>query len=376
MPSAKRTVVGRIRCGKDPQTGRDRYHWVGRFATKRERDLAVARARLERPWEKPPVSEMTGNELADRYLAEYAERHKHSSTGTQTTRLKAFRREFGDRPVLLITRAEAKDWARTVYPGAMSPASAMFAWAIREEEVEGLERNPFRGMSGGFGKRAGRANHTPPTLEELDRIRDATAVLGDYGPQMRDLIDFAALTIMRPSELFELRFTDVDLRRNWICKSRRLYKGVVDTPKGGPATIALVPPAREILLRQPTRTFPVTDLVFVTQTGAQLCASTLSNYWQRVTARAGLDFDFYLATKHYGVSRLYRLGLSERAIAAQAGWSVRSVENMLDVYGHREQTLLSELQALYVPKCATQKHDLEGNACDAGCDAEPSEGRI
>ena len=64
-------------------------------------------------------------------------------------------------------------------------------------------------------------------------------------------------------------------------------------------------------------------------------------------ARAGLDFDFYLATKHYGVSRLYRQGLSERAIAAQAGWSVESVEKMLDVYGHREHTLLSEVQALY-----------------------------
>lgn len=350
MSSSKRNVIGRIRLGKDAD-GRSIYHWVGRFDTKRERDLAVATARVERPWEKQATSQMTGNGLADRYLAEYAERNKRSSAGTTRTRLKPFRREFGDRPVLSITRAEAKDWARTVNASAMSPASAMFAWAITEEEVEGLERNPFRGMSMGFGKRTGRAEQDPPTLEEFDRLRDACGVLGDYGPQMRDLMDFAALTVMRPGELFELRFTDVDLRLDRINKDRRIYKGDVDTPKGGPVQIALVAPAREILLRQPTR---IRDdgLVFVTQMGSQLCASTLSRYWLRVTARAGLDFDFYLATKHYGVSRLYRLGLSERAIAAQAGWSVKSVEKMLDVYGHREQTLFSEVQALYVSESA------------------------
>lgn len=360
MSSSK--IVGRIRLGKDPQTGQALYHWVGRFNTKRERDDAVARARIERPWLKKPTSEMTGNELADRYLAEYAERNKRSSAGTTQTRLKPFRAKFGGRVVLSITRAEAKDWARTVYPGVMGPVSAMFTWAISEEEVDGLERNPFRGMSGGVGRRTGRAGQDPPTLEEFDRLRDACDVLGDYASQMRDLMDFAALTTMRPGELFELRFADVDLRLDRINKDRRLYKGDVDTPKGGPVQIALVSPAREILLRQPTR---VRDdgLVFVTQTGCQLCASTLSRYWLRVTARAGLDFDFYLATKHYGVSRLYRLGLSTRAIAAQAGWSEKSVEKMLDVYGHREQTLFSEVQALY---------ELERDAqCDAGSPETP-----
>lgn len=359
MSSSKpKTWTGRVYYGVD-SAGKQLYWWVGRFATKRERDAAVARARLEQPWQKQATSEMTGNDLVDRYLAEYAERNKRSSAGTTKTRLKVFRKDFGDRSVLSITRAEAKDWARTVYPGILGPVSAMFAWAIKEEEVDGLERNPFRGMSMGFGRRTGRAGQDPPTLEEFDQLRDACGVLGEYAPQMRDLMDFAALTIMRPGELFELRFTDVDLRLDRINKDRRIYKGDVDTPKGGPVQIALVAPAREILLRQPTR-IREDGLVFVTQTGSQLCASTLSRYWLRVTARANLDFDFYLATKHYGVSRLYRLGLSERAIAAQAGWSVKSVEKMLDVYGHREQTLFSEVQALY---------DLERTAAEF--EAEP-----
>jgi integrase len=301
-----------------------------------------------KPWEDMPTSQMTGNQLADRYLDEYAERYKHSSATTNRYRLEQFRRKFGNRVVVSITRAEAKDWARTVYPGIMGPVSAMFTWAIGEEEVDGLERNPFRGLSQGFGRRTGRADQNPPTLEELGQLRDACEVLGpEHGSRVRDLLDFAALTLLRPGELYELRYPDVDLAHNRIRVSRRIYKGYVDVPKNGaPKTIALVPPAREILLRQPTRSRE-DGLVFVSQTGRQLSSTTFSRYWQRVTARAGLHCDFYLASKHYGVSRLYRLGLSERAIASQAGWSVRSVEGMLDVYGHRINTALDEVQALY-----------------------------
>ena len=68
------------------------------------------------------------------------------------------------------------------------------------------------------------------------------------------------------------------------------------------------------------------------------------------SARAGLDFDLYLATKHYGVHLLYRLGLSQRAIAAQMGWSERSVEALLRTYGHIDLVALAEVDALYAER--------------------------
>jgi hypothetical protein len=80
-----------------------------------------------------------------------------------------------------------------------------------------------------------------------------------------------------------------------------------------------VPPARDILLRQPTRARD-DGLVFVTKTGKRLSASGFSGYWTQVKAAAGLDFDFYHATKHYGVHQLYLLGLSgARSPRRQAG---------------------------------------------------------
>jgi integrase len=166
---------------------------------------------------------------------------------------------------------------------------------------------------------------------------------------MRDLLDFAGYTLMRPGELFELRYTDLDLRRHRIEVSRRLYRGTVDTPKGNRSkTIALPPPARAIILRQATRGRE-DGLVFVSKTGCQLNASLLSLYWAVVRARAGLDesFDFYRCSKHWGVHALYLLGLSQRAIAAQAGWRESAVEGLLQVYGHRDLVPLAEVDALY-----------------------------
>ena len=71
-------------------------------------------------------------------------------------------------------------------------------------------------------------------------------------------------------------------------------------------------------------------------------------------ARAGLDFDLYLATKHYGVHLLYRLGLSKRAIAAQVGWSEDAVDGLLRTYGHLDLIAPAEVDALYQTQAQMQ----------------------
>lgn len=348
LGSKRKVWVGRISLGRDAG-GKQQLWWVGRFDTKRERDDAVARARIERPWAVRPPEQMTGGELADRYVARYermveSRERKQSSFGTVHQALKTFRRTFGDRPIASITPIEAEDWVQTVPSFVPARAVALFNYAKR---MRLLDHNPFEGL-GGVGGR-GRADERPPTLKELERLRDGCDALGDYAQRMRDLVDFLALTLLRPGEAYELRHTDIDLVANRIHVSRRIYKGIVDTPKNGrPKTIALPPPAREILLRQPTRTRE-DGLVFVSVRGQQLNASTIGVYWGKVRARADIrrDMPIYLATKHLGVSNLYRLGLSARALSAQAGWSERAVEEMLAIYGHRDLAALAEVDALY-----------------------------
>jgi integrase len=348
MPRSKRkTWRARVYLGRD-QNGRQQFHWVGEYDTKRERDAALAEAKQTRPWEAhtAPADEMTIDQLAERYLARYEDlvdrgERKSSSYDTVERELRQFRRLYGDEPVVAVTPIVAEDWSLTVPRSSLPRVRAVFHYGYR---LEVIDRNPFEEI---FGTRSrGRADTDPPTLKELDALLDACDALDDYAQQMRDLIQFAAYTLLRPSELYELRHPDIDLARNRIHCHRRVFRGHVDTPKTGKKTIGLVPPARDILLRQPTR-IREDGLVFVTKTGKRLSAPSMSWYWGKVKARAGLDFDFYLATKHYGVHKLYKEGLSSRAIAAQAGWAERDVDRMLAVYGHKDLAALAEIDALY-----------------------------
>jgi hypothetical protein len=110
--------------------------------------------------------------------------------------------------------------------------------------------------------------------------------------------------------------------------------------------IPLPPPAEAILLRQPTRTRE-DGLVFVSRRGQRLSAPTKSQMWAVVKAAAGLDFDLYEATKHYGVCALYTAGVSKRTIAQMAGWTESAVDSLLKVYGHADVAAQAEINALY-----------------------------
>ena len=349
MSARKRSWTGRIFLGRD-ESGKQQFHWVGRFDTKRERDDEVARARTEKPWLARPPSEMTGNEVADAYLADYAERAKASSLDTAAQALKAFRAAYGERAFASITRQEAKAWARTV-PASYTPRFVTLGnFAVSELEV--IERNPFRGTA--TYRSRGRADRRVPDLEA---VLDAAAVHGAYGPQMAALILTGALTGMRPGEMYALRWSDIDLDRNRVTVSRRVYRGKYDTPKNGRTKVIALPPrARDALLelaaeriaQDPESAAPEAP-VFLSKQGKPLTAQLVSYYRQPVRAAAGLDtsVDLYLATKHLGVHLLWKQGVSTRAIAAQMGWSERAVDNLLLVYGHKDVAALEEIDALY-----------------------------
>jgi hypothetical protein len=67
-----------------------------------------------------------------------------------------------------------------------------------------------------------------------------------------------------------------------------------------------------------------------------------------VLARAGVDFDLYLATKHWCVHYMYAtLGLSPRVIAEQMGWTLAGVLKLLAVYGHGDVGALEEIDKAF-----------------------------
>jgi len=324
-----------------------RFHWLGGFGDQRPESVRASEARINlRDESAPPMPTCDG--YVDRYLTEYARRFKASSLHTQTSRLRRFREDFEGRS-LDMTRAELKEWIngegpwsdRGPIPPCVLPAIiSLYNHAIDEGDLP-IMRSPARKLTP---RSRGRADEPPPSGEEFQALLDGCSVLGKYGKRMRALVLFAAYTLMRPSELYALEWTDIDFDAMRIRKMRRVYRGTLDKPKSGTRLIALTPPAREAI-RSLSRH---SKLVFTSMTGRQLTGPTMSDYWNKVLDAAGLEFHFYHATKHYGVHYMWtKLGLSPRAIAAQAGWKLNTANQMLAIYGHGEVGALEEVDEAF-----------------------------
>jgi integrase len=368
---------GRIFLGRD-EDGKQQYHYVGRYRTRRERDDAVAKVRVEieekgcdckgcKAMGCKGVAASTAPTIATqikRYLADYDERNRSSSLETETSRLARLKDELGDRPVDSVDRPELKDWlaGRGTYKDKPPvPAShrqaivSFFKWNVVEERK--LTSSPATGLNP---HSKGRSGEPPPTEEEFQRLIDACSVHDSYAPTMRATFQFSAFELVRPGEMYALREDHIDFKRMRINKSKRLYRGAEDAPKTGEKLIALTPPARDVII-------PILPgdggYVFRNKSGDRLVAATHHGYWREVLIEAGLDFDWYHATKHYGVWYMWRkLGLSEAAIAAQAGWKLSTVVKMLETYGHGDVGALEEVDKAFdaAPKIGPRLHVVEG----------------
>lgn len=357
---------GRIFLGRDDEQ-KQRYHWVGRFRTKKERDEEVARERVRieehgcdcddcKAMGRKGVASTTAPKIGhqvDRYLADYRKKNRRSSHDTQTGRLARLKADHGDRAMDAFLRPELKDWIAAegdyedkdpVPVGHIPGIVSFYNWSIVDDEVEmpkGL--SPARGLSEKRTK--GRSEDKPPTEEEFQRLIDACAVHGDYEQMMRATFLFAAFQLARPSEIIEAKESDLDFTRKRFAKSRRLYRGEVDEPKTGKKLTALTKPAHEAIA-------PILPgdggFILRNKSGDRLTYGSLHGYWEKVLIRAGLDFDFYLATKHYGVWYFWNvLGLDKQVIAAQAGWQESTVDDMLKVYGHGDVGALDKIDKAF-----------------------------
>jgi integrase len=348
----KKRYLGRVEIL--PRAGaKQTFHHLGWFDSKRDRDLAVLEARRDRPWELVSGPQAPCEAWADRFLsrmesgalrARGGRPYKSSTIDTLRTQLKAFRREFGDRPPASITRVEAEDFAASV-PASMLPAVVqLFNYLVR---LEVLERNRFLGLS----QRRHRKDRRPPAEDQMLALVTGCDVLGDYAPVMRALFTFAAYTLMRPCELIALGWDNIDFGAGRILIDERFYRGKTDVPKSNHArVVALTAPALAALSElQRVQGYPTGGLVFRNKSGNRLTAPTLCAYWQQVRARAGLEHEFYVATKHYGVWFMkVRLDLPNAAIAAQAGWSEKTVDKMIATYAHAvDEGRLAEIHAAF-----------------------------
>jgi integrase len=337
------------RPGQDPE-------WVGSFNFKAhggKREAKAAAKRAEEKALKRRGKRMTVKALVTAYLADYEGRHKLTSTRTAKQRSAFLVKHLGSRYVDDLTPVDALEWKAQVPPYCLSQATTIFNWANRKWITD---KNPFAAI---YEATEGRSKQAPPTKEEFAAILEACSALGDHADQFRSFVRFAWGSGLRPGELFLLEWEPrtishkghtgpcsyIDLQNQSIHVNWRVFHSDVDLPKSNEVReVALLPPAAEALQGHPRRS----NYVFVSKRGRRMAQSTLSNYWRLVLAKAGLEFDFYLATKHACVHHMWvELGVDKADIEKQMGWAHGGAEELLKVYGHRDIGFRERIQAKY-----------------------------
>lgn len=335
--------------------GKERgYEWIGTFrfkdhGGKRSARKAAEQAEAEALNGARWARRMTIGEYVDRYLDDYEERTKDSTYDTARTKLRIFKREFGDRRLEdgVISRREADDWSRA-HRSCVPVVITLFNRAIRDEE---LSRNPFAGLSR---RGRGRRDKVPLSSEDVEAlVRHAHDCHGRYGYMMEALIRVAAATAMRPGELFGLEWRDIDFERMRIRVSRRIYKGRFAVPKNGRARdIVLTPHARDALLALPR----TCEYVFGAKRGGRFSQPLLSLYWspianlfgERADKNGRLALVAFYELRHRAAYWMYvELQLHERLVAAQLGHTDGG-KLIRELYGHGDHGALAEIDRYFV----------------------------
>lgn len=345
-----------------------RHVHIGTFDTKSEAQRAHDQALADAAGSAP----MDCDVFAGRWMQDYP-RPKASTREVNEQRVKQFAIDFAGTnmagpfsrspyakrigKVGAPDRVIARAWANE-HSAAVAAVRAMFNDALND----GLIRaNPFAKL--GLKQSRGRKDIVPPSVEQVAALAEAAhATHGEYGPTFAAQILVAAYTGVRPGELWELRWADVDLQRLEVTVARRTWKGDIDAPKNGRTRkIILPPPARDALLAAPRHVSD--DLLFLSKRGKPMTKGTHVYYWHPVRSAIGRpDMDFY-ELRHFCATYLLELGLSPADVALQLGHTDggRLVQER---YGHPDQDLARERLKRAFQTNVTELRSVDGEAAN------------
>jgi integrase len=264
------------------------------------------------------VETPTVRDLAERYLREHAATKKKPSSAksdAQNLRLHVLP-ALGDLPVTEVTQArvEALHHRMSATPGAANRVLALLSKMLNLAERWGLRpmsTNPCRHVDRYPERKLERFLSTEELVRLGDTLRELEAKALEPRPVLA-AIRFLTLTGARRGEVLNLCWEDVDFER------ARLR---IRDSKTGPKCMPLSAPALQVL-----RTLPRTsEWVFPTAAGGG--ALSLSNPWDRIRRRAGLEN-----------VRIHDLRHSFASVGAGAGLGLPIIGRLL---GHTQATTTS-----------------------------------
>lgn len=345
--------------------------WIGTFETEDE----ALRAAIERYDElrRLPTNKETVQSFADRWIKDYP-RPKQSTNELNHAAAKRFAAEVDPKGKVLIRefgRLDARRYAKSNPSGARI-MRAMFSDA-RDEGL--IEEHPFLGLRlPSEGRAHGRKKIAVLGGEELGLLLETARASHPNFP-FAEMVEFAAESLMRPSEIFGLEWPDIAFDREEIWVRRQIYKGRCQLPKSNTDRKIVLTPRAADALRRLNRFTPIVmrdergverpvNLIFRNKSGGAMSATSLHHYW-RVTRSAfeaalpaerreefravrnpaSPEMDFY-ELRHYGATNLlemFRANGEDGAydVAIQLGHEDEG-ELVRSTYGHPDGDLSRE----------------------------------
>lgn len=285
---------------------------------------------------------ITVEQFCELWLRDYA-RPASSSQSSYRYAIARLRDDFGSRRLGSIERPEAQAWAKRVPYFSYRAARTMFADALRDGFVQ---VNPFAQLR--IPVPEGRRHIDVLSEDEVKRLADcALAVYDEHlGPTIRALILTAGFVGLRPAELAQLDWGDVDLARG-LLHVRHATGGTGE--RKGPKTEAgrricvLPPPARDALAgleRHEGR-----QAVFLTPRGRRFDKGAVHRYFVPVRSAYGRPDITPYHLRHACATLLLERGLSPEDVAAQLGHKDGG-QLVRRLYGHPDEQRQRERIAL------------------------------
>ncbi len=237
----------------------------------------VVEAVEDRYFDKRNVGRVPFSEFAETYMERCTSLLK--SAKTERDRVLFWVREFGNRPIGQIARAELQDWQarkrQTCKPATVNRIMCRLRHMFnRAVDWELLDQSPMKGI------RFLPENNARPrylSLEECDRLVEACKA-----PHLRAIVTVALHTGMRSGEIRNLLWKDLDFDTGFIV--------IRDSKNGEPRHVPMDSTVRELLRNYP-RT-PGSDFVFTNAAGGRL--GWLQHGFRKALGRVGLhDLHFH-----------------------------------------------------------------------------------
>lgn len=308
------------------------HKWAGTHDTEGEAEDAAKEKIAE--YETRPARQETIASFSERWIRDYP-RPKRSTGENYKGAARRFRDRVdpSDRRKLHeYTVPEALAYMRQ-HPQDGASIRTMYSDARREALVKA---NPFEKL--GVPKCASRKHIVAITAEELDLLVEiALDFHGEYGPTFSAVIEWGADTTMRPSEIFGLDRSDLNMQAGTVAIDRQFTSRRIELPKNGlTRVLPFIPPRALAAIQRMPRRMPAPicpetkgEILFLGKRGQRISQQSLHNYWVPVRAafealleparrrelRAARtekkqEMEFY-ELRHFGATQMAELGVED-----------------------------------------------------------------